>query len=434
MALSSFGEQVLAKKMEHLLFNFPIGIEVERQQVNADGGLSQFPYPHNIGDPRTNKWITTDFMETMTEIATPVAQSPEQALRFLEQISNILRKGLAEGEYLWPLSMPPKLPVDHSNINIARTTLEKKKYSDEWLKRHRLQEATPCGVHVNISINPLLLNKLTSGVEERNQLYIKVAQGFLKYRFLLTYLYGASPLAEGNYFLPNQKPHHLVRSIRQSKHGFGTKYDGDFTDTDRYARRIKHGLTTGELLAEHDFHSPVRLKGPASVAQLPTEGTQYIELRMLDLNPWSSTGIDNDAVDLLYLMMAYFLMMEEGVFSLAKSNDRNERVALEQPFDHCQFEEEISTFLNQLGDFAIVIQTGQGAHDLLDRLRTMVDDPRQTVAGQLAAHVNNDSLLKFALHQAIKFQSQSQKAVNVCQEFKGGKMFSAQALREILGT
>ncbi|KRL26023.1 glutamate-cysteine ligase [Limosilactobacillus frumenti DSM 13145] len=433
MILSSFGKAVMNRNMESLLFSFPIGLEVERQRIDADGRISQFPYPYNIGDPRTNKWITTDFMETMAEIATPIAKSPEQALRYLERISNILRRGLADGEYLWPLSMPPKLPKDHRNIRIAHHTLEKKKYSEEWLKRHKIQEGAPCGVHVNISIAPSLLNELTTSIAERNQLYIKVAQGFLTYRFFLTYLFGASPLAEENYFMDKWRPRHLARSIRQSKYGFGTKFDGDFSDTEQYVQRIHSGLQDGQLLAEHDFHSPVRLKGPRKVAQLPTKGTQYLELRMLDLNPWASIGIDNDVVDLLCLMMAYFLMSEEQPFSLTQSNIRNEQVALEKPTDHCQYEEPMRTFLKELEHFAATIQAGQGTYDLLKRLEKMIDDPQQTFAGRLSSYIHHDSLSEFALQQAINFQSRSQKATNVCQQFKDDQVLSEPTFKEILG-
>lgn len=428
---STFGKRVLERQLEHLLFESQIGLEVERQRIDGNGSLSRFPYPQNIGNQETNQWITTDFMATMTEIATPVAHSPRQALRYLEQVSNILRRGLADGEYLWPLSMPPRLPADHGEVAITSTTQEKREYSAAWLKQHELQEATPCGVHVNISINDRLLDDLT--VEERNRLYIRIAQGFLRYRFLLTYLYGASPLAEENYFLHNQGPVSLARSIRQSKHGFGTKFDGDFSDTDHYVRRIEQGLQTGQLLAEHDFHSPVRLKGPDRVNQLPVLGTKYLELRMLDLNPWASVGIDSDALNLLCLMAAYFLMTDAQPFSLADSNAANEEVALEEPTSPCHYEGQINSFLDQLSTFAAAVQAGQDVYDLLQRIKFKVAHPQQTVGGQLVAYISEGSLSGFALKRAVDYQERSGRAVNVYQEFGDRKVLSPRALKRILG-
>ncbi|MEY8719517.1 hypothetical protein [Ligilactobacillus murinus] len=39
----------------------------------------------------------------------------------------------------------------------------------------------------------------------------------MSYRWLLTYLFGASPIAEANYFKKGDKLTHPVRSLRQSK-------------------------------------------------------------------------------------------------------------------------------------------------------------------------------------------------------------------------
>lgn len=50
----------------------------------------------------------------------------------------------------------------------------------------------------------LVLEKFSSQFADeravRNYLYTVVAQGFVRYRWLLTYLFGASPVAEKGYF------------------------------------------------------------------------------------------------------------------------------------------------------------------------------------------------------------------------------------------
>ena len=51
----------------------------------------------------------------------------------------------------------------------------------------------------------------------------------MRYRWLITYLFGASPIAEKNYFENDFKLEHPVRSIRQSSLGFGTKFASDYT-------------------------------------------------------------------------------------------------------------------------------------------------------------------------------------------------------------
>ncbi len=58
------------------------------------------------------------------------------------------------------------------------------------------------GIHYNFELGKDLTQQLFELSEEtdfiafKNTLYLKLAQNFLNYRWLLTYLYGASSLAE----------------------------------------------------------------------------------------------------------------------------------------------------------------------------------------------------------------------------------------------
>lgn len=127
---------------------------------------------------------------------------------------------------MWPLSMPPILPRDRSQVPIAKAGPEKEKYFQEWLKRHSISEGTPSGAHINLSINPGLVkvvfesfpDRFKDEVATRNYLYQIITQGFVRYRWLLTYLFGASPIAEQNFFENGATPlKHPVRCIRQSR-------------------------------------------------------------------------------------------------------------------------------------------------------------------------------------------------------------------------
>ena len=69
--LSKFGRKIINQNQDSLLNSFFIGLEVERQRTDAQGQISSYPYPQNIGNQQDNPWITNDFMETMTEVVTP---------------------------------------------------------------------------------------------------------------------------------------------------------------------------------------------------------------------------------------------------------------------------------------------------------------------------------------------------------------------------
>ena len=117
------------------LLSFSLGLEVERHRVNEQGKISTFPYPKGIGNQIENEWITTDFLETMTEVVTPVTNNTEQSLIALDKLSNVLINSLSNGELLWPLSMPPALPLTFEKIDIAHTTKDKREYFYNWVKK-----------------------------------------------------------------------------------------------------------------------------------------------------------------------------------------------------------------------------------------------------------------------------------------------------------
>ncbi len=198
------------------------------QRVDEDGNLSLEPYPSAIGDEKTNPWITNDFLETMAEMVTPSAQHSLDAMHYLYVINNTLRSALAPGELLWPLSMPPRLPKDKTKLRLAKMGPKKEAYLKEWAKRHGYSQGTPCGAHINLSIDQhiieLVLNafpeRFNSEREVRNYLYTILAQGFVRYRWLLTYLYGASPIVEENYFEQGKTIHFpAIRTCIKGKAG-----------------------------------------------------------------------------------------------------------------------------------------------------------------------------------------------------------------------
>lgn len=127
----------------------------------------------------------------------------------------------------------------------------------------------------------------------RNHLYTVVAQGFVRYRWLLTYLFGASPVAKAGYFDKDDFLAYPLRSIRQSKYGFGTKFKGDYTNLTAYINRIEEGVKQGILTSDYEFHGPVRFKGNRNLKELPKKGIEYLKrgLSTLNCGCWTLTRV-----------------------------------------------------------------------------------------------------------------------------------------------
>lgn len=161
-------------------------------------------------------------------------------------------------------------------------------------------------------------------------------------------------------------------------------------------------------------------------------GITHLEVRPLDLYPWSSVGISSDALALTVLMASFLAVENPPEFDLAKSNEQNEEVALEAPGAPTRYEDEIRAFLEKLRNFTAQLQLGQDYYELLDRITKMVDDPALTVSGRLVGQIHDNSLLSFGVRQARAFQSRSRQALNVYTGFGKNNTLTADELRQIL--
>lgn len=442
---SKIGQIIFENEAVAKTQDFTMGLEIEMQRIDSTGNISQEPYPATIGDQKTNPWITNDFLQTMPEVVTPAAKHALDAMHYLYAINTVLRQALAPGELLWPLSMPPKMPEDKSNIQIAQAGPKKEAYLKEWIKRHGFSAGTPCGAHINLSIDEhifeLIKQKLPHQFDDdvalKNYLYAILAQGFVRYRWLITYLFGASPIAEKNYFKKGKAPKLPMRSIRQSSQGFGTKFVGDYTNVEAYVARIEQGASDGTLISDYEFHGSVRFKGNATLTDLPKTGVEYIELRMLDLDPSTAVGIRTSTVRFIRLLASYFIMHPAlnpaDVNAVLKNADAiNEVVACELPNQKSRYANQALAILNELEHFANKIQLGPEYLEILADFKERVLNPTTTPAARLMSYVKDNSLEEYALRKAAHYQAAAKESLHSFHGFEDGKVLSAKELTQAL--
>lgn len=413
---SQIGQTIFENEVVAQTSDFNMGLEVEMHRASNQGWISEAPTPAGIR--LDSPWITKDFTETMTEVVTPAASNSRDAIHYLYSIQNALRGSLAPGEVLWPLSMPPVFD-DPDKIEIAYTTPKKHAYLEGVLANMgRVNKGLPCGSHISLSIDDRVVNliwdqlsdQFASKVELKNHLYILLAQGFLRYRWVLTYLFGASPVAEAGYFdASDDQPTHPVRCLRQSHYGFDMAYRGDYSTVQSYVDRIEAGVADGSIIDTAQFHGAIRLKSRGKLHDMATDGVDYIELRMLDLDPFATTGIRLATLYFLRIMSSYFIMTcglptKEVNKVIARADAMQEIVATEDPSSHTAFEAEGLAFLNQLYRFANQIQLGPEYLEALEEMIDRFENPTKTLSGQLVQHLVDGSLLAYVQKRANHYQ------------------------------
>ncbi|MEJ6400954.1 glutamate--cysteine ligase [Nicoliella lavandulae] len=417
---NQIGKLIINHALVAQLADLTSGTEVERFRIDENGHISHHPYPTGIGDQSVNPWITNDYLQTMPEVISPPANNYLDTIHYAHTLTEVLRQHLAKGELLWPLSMPPVLPVLKDKSLLAKTNNPvKREYLKYLVDKYGISHGTPCGTHINISVNNKLVDQLASllpvplnnTANLRNHIYELSASGFMKYRWLLTYLFGASPVVEDNYFehSDDDRPNYPIRSFRQSTYGFIRSFPVDYSNVKHYLDRIKLGLSDGELANEAEFHGPIRFKGD----DIETNGVRYLELRMLDLDPFSETGIKLSTLMMVQLMMLYFVTTEStddlnGIDTTVKSDDMNNLVACERPDNHCEYEEQAFEFLSKLADFVDMLDLGPEYSELVERFNNQISRPELTTGGRLLKYVEDGKLLNFGVKQAQKFQRANQ--------------------------
>lgn len=338
-------QQIIKQHHLELLFQKgTFGIEKESQRVYADGSIVTSPHPKAFGNRRFHPYIQTDFAESQLELVTPPMKKLEDTLRWLSAINEVTLRTLPENEFIFPFSMPAGLPPEEQ-IKVAQLdNHEDVAYREHLVQSYGKYKQMVSGIHYNFQIDPKFIealfhaqNETQSAVDFQNDFYLKIAKNFLRYQWILLYLFSTTPTVEEKYFRGNSplKPHQYVRSLRSGKYGYvnDPKIHVSYDSLQEYVETLEHWVKSGDLIAEKEFYSSVRLRGAKKARDLLEKGIQYLEFRLFDLNPFAPYGIelaDAKFIHYFILLMAWLedTADQEGV-ELGKA--RLAEVAWEDP-------------------------------------------------------------------------------------------------------
>ncbi|HFR3411783.1 TPA: bifunctional glutamate--cysteine ligase GshA/glutathione synthetase GshB [Streptococcus suis] len=402
--------------LKHLPSTAPIlqatfGLERESLRINTENRVAQTPHPEKLGSRSFHPYIQTDYSEPQLELITPVTQSTKEARRFLGAITDVACRSMNKDEYLWPLSMPPHITEDEIQIAQLESEFEYQ-YRVGLGQRYGKLLQSMSGIHYNFELGKDLTQQLFEAsdyddlITFKNALYLKLAQNFLRYRWLLTYLYGASSLAEKG-FLTEEIG--CVRSIRNSNYGYVNAPDVhiSFSSLKQYVTDIEQAVASGQLSAEKEFYSAVRLRGAKVSRDYLTKGISYLEFRTFDLNPFDQLAISQGTLDTVHLFILALLWLDDLTdvdAQLAQAHQLNNRIALSHPLTPLPAEADSQTIVQAMQ--AIIDHFGLDSYyqDLLTTVQASLSDPSLTLAGKLLEKVKDRSLQEFGRKQGLAFQ------------------------------
>lgn len=387
------------------------GIERESLRVNRQGKLAHMPHPSCLGARSFHPYIQTDFCEFQMELITPVAKSTTEARRFLGAITDVAGRSISKDELLWPLSMPPRIKAQE--IQVAQLENEFERHYRNYLaEKYGTKLQAISGIHYNMELGKDLVEALFKESDQndmiafKNALYLKLAQNYLRYRWVITYLFGAAPVAEQGFF--DQEVPEPVRSFRNSDHGYVNKEEiqVSFASLEDYVSAIENYIEQGDLIAEKEFYSAVRFRGQKVNRSFLDKGITYLEFRNFDLNPFERIGISQTTMDTVHLLLLVFLWMDapENVDqALAQGHALNEKIALSHPLEPLPSEAETQNITTALDQLVQHFGLGDYHQGLVKQVKDAFADPSQTLAAQLLPHIKDKSLADFALDKALAY-------------------------------
>lgn len=430
----------LSRILQNTPKNLPIlqatfGLERESLRINTNHQVAQTPHPSSLGSRSFHPYIQTDYSEPQLEVITPICHSTTEARRWLGAILDVAYRSMEQSEYLWPLSMPPR--ITEEDIQIAQLTDSfEYAYRQGLAKRYGKLLQSMSGIHYNFELGKELTSHLfaasgyTDLVNFKNDLYLKLAQNFLRYRWFLTYLYGASSLAEEGFFKDNPG---CVRSIRNSSYGYVNKEDVhiSFSSLHRYVADIEQAVQSGSLSAEKEFYSSVRLRGAKSSREFLKKGITYLEFRNFDLNPFDRLAISQETLDTTHLFILALLWLDQSSdvdTDLAIAHQLNNQIALSHPLSPLPTTANSASLLTAMREVIKHFELDSYYTTLVNKAEQAIAQPELTLAGQLVAHVENQSLEHFGQIQGRLYHDDAWTAPYALKGFENMELSTQMVL------
>ncbi|GGE66452.1 glutamate--cysteine ligase [Streptosporangium jomthongense] len=336
------------------------GVEKEGLRVDRNGFIAQTPHPEALGSALTHPSITTDYSEALLELITPVCSSTAEMLESLRNIHRFVQQNLGD-EVFWPASMPCELDGDASipiaQYGTSNTGRLKHVYRQGLAVRYGRMMQSIAGTHYNLSLPDSFWEIWKSALGDQQSMkdfksdqYFWLIRNFRRRSWLLMLLFGASPALDAS-FVEGVR-HELTRfdarswfgehatSLRMGDLGYHNNAQSSlnicFNKLSTYTQTLDRAIHTnwpayeaigtkrnGEFIQintnvlqiENEYYSAIRPKRTTQIGEKPihaleSRGVEYIEVRCLDLDPFSPVGVSEAQVDFLDLFLLDCLLSE----------------------------------------------------------------------------------------------------------------------------
>ncbi|VFP88181.1 glutamate--cysteine ligase [Candidatus Erwinia haradaeae] len=449
------------------------GIERETLRVNPNGLLATTPHPRCFGSPLTHKWITTDFAESLLELITPADDDIDHLLAFLSDLHRHTSRNLGK-ELMWPMSMPckihPNQKIQLAQYGSSSLGQMKTQYRQGLKNRYGALMQIIAGVHYNFSLPLSFWKSWADLYDERCEKeiisagYLQMIRNYYRLGWVIPYLFGASPAIcssfmqgqtstlpfeyseNGMLFLP------YATSLRLSEIGYLNRsqnaVDITFNNLEDYVSSLKKAtqtpskrfvmmgvkdkeenriqLNTNILQIEDELYIPIRPKrvtrcGEAQSDALKLRGIEYVEVRALDINPFSPIGITSEQIRFLDMFLIWCAIAEApniDSFGLLNTRKNWDLIITEgrkcgqtinidcQKTQHLVSEigKNLLYDLNRIGKILDNFNKYPNYQKVCQNLQKFFDNPNLTYSGRLLPILKSNGIKNTGLSLALQYK------------------------------
>ncbi len=431
------------------------GIEKEGLRVDEQGILARTPHPAGLGSALTNEHVTTDYSESLLELITGTHDNVDALLAELTDTHRHVYTVL-DHELIWNQSMPATLPPE-PEIPIAwygtsNTGMLKHVYRRGLAERYGKTMQCIAGVHYNFSLPESLWSVLDtqpgSDQDRRSRGYIGLIRNFTRHSWLLMYLFGSAPALSSGFLqgqdhaLDKLGDHTLylpyATSLRMSDLGYQNKAQSQlklcYNDLDTFLGRLYGAVTqpwpeyqkigthrngewiqlnTNVLQIENEYYSSIRPKRATGrcerpITALAERGVQYVEVRCLDIDPYSPIGIDATTARFVDAFLLFctasdspffpangYCQRSADNFSVVVKEGRKPGLTLDRDGQTIGLAQWGHELLDQIAPYAALYDSATGGSAYADALaaqRAKLDQPDITPSARLLAELKDSGL------------------------------------------
>ncbi len=429
---------------------FGRGVERETLRYCQDGSLATTSHPEGLGSAFTNQWITTDFSESLLEFITPVSHEIPDLMAQLKDIHHFTQTKMGE-ENMWPLSMPCYVghedDIQLAQYGSSNSARMKTLYRQGLKHRYGSLMQIISGVHFNFSFPESFWDALYGEQDEqarqatKSDAYFALIRNYYRFGWMIPYFFGASPALcssfikgretnlpfeniGGTLYLPKST------SLRLSDLGYTNSAQSSlkigFNSIDQYLEGLNDAIqrpseqfakigvkVDGEyrqlnaniLQIENELYAPIRPKRVAKNGEKPSQalkraGVEYIEVRSLDVNPFSSVGITQEQVRFLDLFLTWAALSDSDPMDncelecwrenwnkvIISGREKGLMLQIGCQGERLSLQEWAHRVFVELRQIAVAMDTVAGGHayqEVCDKLSSWIDNPELTTSGQL---------------------------------------------------